>query len=93
MVEPKYTLALPTEQKPTKTEKKPYVAPEIEIVTEPEQTEEKQDEVLKEEVKAEAKAEERTLTADNPKNKNVLVSVEQEAEAVLRLCLLMRGER
>ena len=66
-VEPKYTLALPAEQKPTKTEKKPYVAPEIEIVTEPEQTEEKQDEVLKEEVKAESKAEERTLTADNPK--------------------------
>ena len=33
-VEPKYTLALPAEQKPTKTEKKTYGAPEIEIVAE-----------------------------------------------------------
>ena len=55
-VEPKYTLALPAEQKPTKTEKKPYGAPEIEIVTETEtpkeeETVEKRDDVLKDEVK------------------------------------------
>ena len=57
------------ESKTSKPKKKPYVAPEIEIVEDAGESVEKMDEVLKEEVKAEVKAEERTLTADTPKEK------------------------
>ena len=45
------------ESKTSKPKKKPYVAPEIEIVEDAGESVEKMDEVLKEEVKAEVKAE------------------------------------
>lgn len=51
------------ESKTSEPKKKPYVAPVIEIVEDAGESVEKMDEVLKDE----KKAEERTLTADNPK--------------------------